>query len=280
MPSPRDIAEFASDPNWITFGQALAKAIQAPQEYGYNDHRQLQLDVANSRNVDEASLRNPLAAVNWLEQHAPEALKKENASRPMTGVLLLAQISLMDGDLAKSLTREFFSGELNKSDLKAHLQNLQSARGGRGVTAHDRVKQAAAFEDEVLNYLKTFPEALELSRSVQVVKCERSARVPCDFIVTDGDDVIAGVEVKAHRQKTHRRYLLDVFAMTALIAREYRLGFLIVPSSWGKAVGELSQLVQSLGIDEVKLGVFEHGTGLKLVPKAKTDGQPDKHRSA
>ena len=88
----RSVEAFAQDPNWISFGSSLTEALQDPESHGFTSSEKLMAEVARLRGVDPASLRNPLAAVAWMNTNASEALHDENLRVPMTGVLLLSQI--------------------------------------------------------------------------------------------------------------------------------------------------------------------------------------------
>ena len=142
MTANSKLEAFASDPNWMSFAKALTAALKTPEDYGFTETNQVLAAAALLRGVDASSLRNPLAAVNWMTLHAPEALEAENSDITMTGVLLLSQISILDNVLAAKLATRFFDGELSRTQIQEALKGIQDKKGGRGVLAHERVKQA------------------------------------------------------------------------------------------------------------------------------------------
>jgi len=245
--------------NWIAFGKALSAAMDDPAAYGYSDPSHLLAAVAQIRGVDPSSLRNPLAAVNWMKKYAPEALEEENQKVPMTGVLTLSQISILSSELAESLAPRFFSGELSRRQLQTSLRDLEATQGGRGVAAHERVKRRSEFEDHVFRFLTHKPEALELGADVEVVHSRREALVPSDFTVLRNGTPIAAIECKSHRNKLHRRYLVELLAMAALQTKELQQAILVVPSTWGASIEELLNLIQDLGLSSVRIAMFGQG---------------------
>ncbi|WP_135502902.1 hypothetical protein [Roseovarius aestuariivivens] len=265
MSDPR-LEEFAKTPNWIAFGKALAAALDDPERFGFEGQSELLAHVAQLRGVDPSSLRNPLAAVNWMKLNAPKALKEENASVPMTGVLVLSQISIISNDLAKSLAPKFFSGETSRKDLQVALRRAEVSKGGRGVAAHERAKRIAHFEEEVFRFLKENSKVLEMGRHVDVVRTSREARVPSDFSVIRDGQIVAAIECKSHRNKRHRRYLVETLAMTALLAKEHSHAVLVVPESWGDSKAELAHFQIELGLDDVRVAEFgdEDGPGRRF----------------
>lgn len=242
--------------NWVAFGKALSTAMDDPSAYGCSDPSHLLAAVAQIRGVDPSSLRNPLAAVNWMKKYAPEALDEENQKIAMTGVLLLSQISNLSNDLAESLAPRFFSGEMTRRQLQISLRNLEATQGGRGVAAHERVKRRSEFEDHVFRYLAQRPEALELGADVEVVHSRREALVPSDFTVLRNGTPIAVIECKSHRNKLHRRYLVELLAMAALQTKVQKQAFLVIPPTWGSSIEELLKLIQDLSLSSVRIAVF------------------------
>ncbi|MGR3372743.1 hypothetical protein [Pseudooceanicola nanhaiensis] len=261
MTSAPSLEALAKIRNWIGFGKALSASLDDPSRFGFEDRSQMLAHVAKLRGVDPSSLRNPLAAVNWMKRNAPEALEHENPDIPMTGVLTLSQISILSNDLAQSLTPKFFSGEVSRGDLRKALEHVQAAGGGRGVTAHERVKRAQAFEEQVYRFLRKTPAALELGNDVEVVKSPRDSLVPSDFSVLRDGKIVAAIECKAHRSKRHRRYLIEILSMAALRARAYHQAFLIVPDTWEESIAELSELVRDLGLQSVAIAAFSEDAG-------------------
>ena len=259
MTAPVKLEAFASDPNWMSFAKALMSALKTPEVYGFAESNQMLAAVARLRGVDASSLRNPLAAVNWMVLNAPEALEAENGEIAMTGVLLLSQISILDSKLAAKIAPKFFEGELSRTQVRDALKSIQVERGGRGVLAHDRVKQAVAFETAVAEFLSDHPDVLQLGSDIKVTKGTRSSRVPADLVVVRNGKPIASIEVKSHRQKRHQRYLLETLGMATLAAREYSKTVLVIPESWGDSIAVMAKLIEELHIGGVKLATFRGG---------------------
>lgn len=269
MTAPPKLETFATDPNWMSFAKALTAALQTPGIYGFDDTNQMLSAVAALRCVDAASLRNPLAAVNWMNQNAPEALEAENGDIAMTGVLLLSQISILDKGLASNLTPKFFDGELSRRQIHDALREAQIERGGRGVAAHERVKQVAAFEKAVTKFLTENLGSLELGENLQIVEGERSAIVPVDLVLLQNGEPIAVFEVKSHRQKRHQRYLIETLGVATLAAREYSNTILVTPESWGDSVDVMAKLIRDLDIRNVMLATFREQDGERSPEKFK-----------
>lgn len=263
MTAPVKLEAFASDPNWMSFAKALMSALKTPEDYGFADSNQMLAAVARLRGVDASSLRNPLAAVNWMVLNAPEALEAENGEIAMTGVLLLSQISILDNELAAKIAPKFFEGELSRTQVRDALKSIQVERGGRGVLAHDRVKQAVAFETAVAEFLSDHPDVLQLGSDIKITRGTRSSRVPADLVVVRNGKPIAAIEVKSHRQKRHQRYLLETLGMATLAAREYSRTVLVVPESWGDSVDVMVRLIKELNIADVKLVTFKESDGVR-----------------
>jgi hypothetical protein len=259
MTAPVKLEAFASDPNWMSFAKALKSALKTPEDYGFAESNQMLAAVARLRGVDASSLRNPLAAVNWMVLNAPEALEAENGEIAMTGVLLLSQISILDNELAAKIAPKFFEGELSRTQVRDALKSAQVERGGRGVLAHDRVKQAVAFETAVAEFLSDNPDVLQLGSDIKITQGARSFRVPVDLVVVQNGKPIAAIEVKSHRQKRHQRYLLETLGMATLAAREYSKTVLVIPESWGESVSVMAKLIEELNIANVKLATFRDG---------------------
>tara|TARA_Y100000815_G_scaffold201356_1_gene184966 strand:- start:362 stop:2191 length:1830 start_codon:yes stop_codon:yes gene_type:complete len=260
----RSVEAFAQDPNWLSFGSSLTEALEVPESYGFTSSEKLMAEVARLRGVDPASLRNPLAAVAWMNANASEALHDENLRVPMTGVLLLSQISILDKELASEIAPKFFSGDVTREELKNALRRLQEKPGVRGSTAHTRSKRAAAFEDLVFDFLTSNPETLGLGDRVKLSHSPRNSEAPADFVLTRDGETIAAIEVKSFRQKRHHRYLVETLAMTALAAKTYSRAFLIVPADWGDAIDKVGELIESLGLDGVQHAVFSDAEGGRL----------------
>ncbi|MDO5758348.1 MAG: hypothetical protein Q4P24_12755 [Rhodobacterales bacterium] len=256
------LEEFAKTPNWIAFGKALSAALDDPVRYGFADPSQLLAQVAQLRGVDPSSLRNPLAAVNWMKRNAPKALEEENPKLPMTGVLTLSQISILSSGLAESLAPRFFSGEMSRRELQTALRGAETEKGGRGVTAHERMRRSVEFEEDVFQHLELHPEDLGLGGQIHVVRAERDRLLPSDFTVLENGQPIAAIECKSHRSKLHRRHLIEVLAMAELMTREYQQAILIVPNTWGSSVRELSRLSRDLRLMHVRIAEFSAGPDL------------------
>lgn len=258
------IEDFAQDPNWIRFGKSLSQAVQNPRSYGFTGSEELIAEVAHSRGVDPASLRNPLTAVTWMKDHAPKALDEENPRLAMTGVLLLAQISIFDSGLANEIGPKFFSGDVTRAKLKATLATLREGQVSHEIDAHHRYKRAADFEERVFEFLLADPGALGLGSDVTVARSPRQAVAPSDFVVLRDGRVIAAIEVKSHRQKLHHRYLVEALAMTSISAKAYERAFLIVPEQWGDAISRIEDLISSLNLGSLQCAVFSDVDGGRL----------------
>lgn len=245
--------------NWIAFGKALSAAMDDPAAYACSDPSHLLAAVAQIRGVDPSSLRNPLSAVNWMEKYAPEALEEGNQKVAMTGVLTLSQISILSSDLAENLAPRYLSGEMSRRQLQTALRDLEASQGGRGVAAHERIKRRCEFEDHVFRYLTQNPEALEMGADVEVVQSPRGALVPSDFTVLRNGTPIAVIECKSHRNKLHRRYLVELLAMAALQTKVQQQAILVIPPTWGSSIEELLKLIQDLGLSSVRIAVFGQG---------------------
>ncbi|HAR81959.1 hypothetical protein [Sulfitobacter pontiacus] len=250
------LRELSETRNWIAFGKALSAAVDDPVRYGCDDASQLLAQVAQLRGVEPASLRNPLAAVNWMKENAPKALREENAKIPMTGVLTLSQISIVSKCLADELAPKFFSGGVSRRQLEIALRKAE-AEQGRPIAGHKRMKRAVAFEEEVFRFLQEHPAVIELGHDVEIFRTERDALVPSDFTVVRAGATVAVVECKAHRSTLHRRYLLQTLAMAALRTSDHALSVLVVHSSWGRAIEELCDLCRELRIAGVCIAWFK-----------------------
>lgn len=264
-PSLRDLSE---NRNWIAFGQALSAACDDPARYGFEDASQLLAHVAKLRGVEPASLRNPLAAVNWMKENAPKALEEEELRVSMTGVLKLSQMSIVSKQLADELAPKFFSGEISKRQLDIALRRAEQ-KFGRRVAGHERMKRAMAFEEEVFAFLQRNPEVLELGHGVEVARTDKDSLVPSDFTILRDGRPVAAVECKAHRGTRHRRYLIETLAMAALRATGGRKSILVVPVSWGASAAEISRLAEELFLSGVQIAVYDasdvRGEKLKLL---------------
>ncbi|MCZ4365502.1 plasmid partitioning protein RepB [Sulfitobacter dubius] len=258
------IEDFAQDPNWIRFGKSLSQAMQNPRSYGFTGSEELIAEVAHLRGVDPASLRNPLTAVTWMKDHAPKAIDEENPRLAMTGVLLLAQISILDSGLADEIGPKFFSGDVTRAKLKATLATLREGQVSHEIDAHHRYKRAADFEERVFEFLLADPSALGLGSDVTVARSPRQAVAPSDFVVLRDGKAIAAIEVKSHRQKLHHRYLVEALAMTSISAKAYERAFLIVPEQWGNAVSRIEDLISSLNLGSLQCAVFSEVDGGRL----------------
>ena len=250
------ISALATEANWLTFAKALAAAMENPSNFGFADSSRLLSHVARERSVDPASLRNHLAAVSWMCAHAPEALQEENPGFPMTGVLVLSQIHRVSKDLAADLAPRFFSGDVTRRQLQEALRAAQAEKGGRFVPGQERVRRTADFEEEVYRYLAKHPLALEMGKNIRVTRSQHDCRIPYDLMIMRDGKEFAALEVKAPRQKRHRRYLVETIAMASLLLREYPSAVLVVPESWGEAVDEMAELIRDLRFDDLRLAVF------------------------
>ena len=240
------LEELAKTRNWIVFGKALSAALDDPACHGFDDASQMLAHVAQLRGVDPSSLRNPLSAVNWMKQNAAA----------MTGVLTLSQISNLSSDLAENLIPKFFRGEVSRRQLQVALRNAEAKQGGRGVAANERVKRAFEFEDDVFRFLQRNVEVLEFGDNVEIVRSGRGALVPSDFIVMQNGTSVAAIECKSHRQKRHRRFLLETLAMLELMTKQHQTAILVVPDSWGISLEELTELTRDLHLSNVRSAVF------------------------
>lgn len=260
-PNP-SLREIADNRNWIAFGQALSTACDDPIQYGFQDASQLRVHVAQLRGVEPASLRNPLAAVNWMKKNAPKALEEGELRVSMTGVLKLSQISIISKQLAEELAPKFFSGEISRRQLDIALRRAEEDYGQR-VAGHERMKRAMAFEEKVFTFLIQNPSKLELGHDVEIVRTAKGSLVPSDFTVLRDGQPVATVECKAHRGTRHRRYLVETLAMAALRAADGRTSILVVPGSWSTSTAEISELADKLSLSNVWVAVFEnHGNQL------------------
>lgn len=250
------LRELAETRNWAAFGKALSAALDNPVCYGFDDAGQLLAHVAQLRGVEPASLRNPLAAVNWMKENAPKVLADDNLRVPMTGVLKLSQISIVSKQLVAELAPKFFSGEISRRQLDIALRRAEQERGRR-VAGHERMKRAMAFEEEVFAFLRQHPSKLELGNDVEIVRTAKDSLVPSDFTVLRDGRPVATVECKAHRGTRHRRYLMETLAMAALRAADGRKSILVVPGSWGNSTTEISRLADELSLSNVWVAVFE-----------------------
>lgn len=257
MSTEKYLLSIASEPNWLSFAKALRATMRSASDYGFESTDQLLDEVARMRGVGVASLRNPLAAENWLERNAPEVHASENLKVSMTGVLLLSQISILSNDLSKELAPKVFLGEVNRSQLQAALEAAKTAAGGFGGVAHERPRKAEAFEELVSLYLSNNIEVLGFDRAAKLERCPRDAHLHCDIVVSlDGRPAMA-IEVKAYRQKRHRRYLVEVLGLMSLLSRNYPKAMLIVPESWGASTEVLRELRDELNLDDVQLAAID-----------------------
>lgn len=256
MASYVSLEEIAETRNWVAFGKALSDALDDPVRYGFADASQLLVHVAKLRGVETASLRNPIAAIKWMKENAPEALAEENVKISMTGVLTLSQISIVSKHLADELAPKFFSGRIPRRQLEIALRRAEAEQGHR-IAGHDRMKRAVGFEEEVYQLLRESPAALGLGHDVKVVRTNRVTVIPSDFTVMRDDTVVALVECKSHRRTLHRRYLVETLAMAALRASPRTNSILVVPASWGRSIQELSDLCRDLRISGVRIARFE-----------------------
>lgn len=256
MNAPLTLEIIASDPNWMSFAKALRLALQMPETFGCTDADHLLANVAKLRSVDTASLRIPLAAVHWMETHAPKALEEENRRVPMYGVLILSQIYNINNSLAEEIAPKFFRRELKGSDLQRTLRELEASQGGKGVAGHERVKKYSAFEVEVFQAIAAAPHLLEMGADLQIERGDRNAIVPADIVISRDGRPIAAIEVKSYRQKTHHRYLLETVAMAKLLAEQYSSAILVVPGNWGDAITTMAELIRKLLVENVRLAVL------------------------
>ncbi|MBI6630734.1 hypothetical protein [Pontibaca salina] len=257
MSTKSSLKRIASEPNWIAFAKALRGAMRSPEQHGFESVDRLLDAVARLRGVEVATLRNPLAAELWLARNAPEQTFSEKDEISMTGVLLLAQISSLSSTLASDLAPKFFSGEVSRSQLRAALETAKKEAGGLGGVAHERFRKAMAFENFVFSYLSENLDALGFGAAAKIERCPRKASFPCDFIVSvDGHPTMA-IEVKGHRQKHHRRYLLQVLGMLSLLTRKYPGALLIAPSSWDDSMKTLSEWRDEFRMDNLHLATID-----------------------
>lgn len=254
-PNP-DVEEIAKTRNWIAFGKALSSALDDPVRHGFHDQSHLLAHVAHLRGVEPSSLRNPLAAVNWLKQNAQKALEEENSAIPMTGVLTLSQISIVSSKLADELAPRFFSGAISRRELVIALRRAEADRG-RPLAGHERMKRAQDFEDQVYRFLRAYPQSLELGDDIEIIRTGREALVPSDFTVTREGEAVATIECKSHRSKRHRRYLIETLAMAALRASHHQSSFLVVPETWDSSIEALYEMVRELSLTGVCIGIFD-----------------------
>lgn len=250
------LRKLSENRNWIAFGQALSAACDDPAQFGFQDANQLLAHVAQLRGVEPASLRNPLAAVNWMKENAPKALAEKELRVSMTGVLKLSQMSIVSKPLVDELAPKFFSGEISKRQLDIALRRAEQEHGRR-VAGHERMKRAMAFEEDVFTFLRQHPSKLGLGHDIEIVRTAKDSLVPSDFTVLRDGRPVAAVECKAHRGTRHRRYLVETLAMAALRAADGRTSILIVPGSWGTSTDEIARLAKELSLANVRIAVFD-----------------------
>ncbi len=71
----------------------------------------------------------------------------------------------------------------------------------------------------------------------------------------DGE-AVAAIECKSHRNKRHRRFLVETLAMASLQTKELQRAIVVVPQTWGTSTEELSLLTQELHLSGVRIAVF------------------------
>ena len=108
--------------------------------------------------------------------------------------------------------------------------------GGRGVPANERVKRPIEFEEGVFRFLACNLETLELGDDVEIVRSGRDALVPSDFTVMQVGEAVAAIECKSHRNKKHRRYLLETLGMAALLSQASASVSSKAPKVWSKQI--------------------------------------------
>lgn len=250
------LENIARDMDWLSFAKSLSSALRNPTKYGFTDSERLLARIAYLRGADPTSLRNPLTAYSWLEHYAPDALKLDGQRLPMTGVLTLSQICELSEEVGSEVAPKFFSGDVTRKDLKSILADLQKQKGGRGVRGHERYKNSVEFEQQVRDYIKENVDVFRMGPEAQVVPSSKDALVPSDLTVMFKGKPVAAIEIKSHRHKRHRKFLVETLAMASLLGSEYHESILIVPSSWGKSISEMSDLISKLSLGRVKLAVF------------------------
>lgn len=250
------LQNIAQDPDWLSFAESLSSALRNPGEYGFTDSERLLARVAEMKGADPSSLRNPLKAYSWLERNAQDALKLTGLKLPMTGVLTLSQIWELSQEVGSNTAPKFFKGVLTRKDLKTILKDLQQQKGGRGVRGHERYKNAAEFEQLVRDYLAEYVDVFGMGPEVKITPSNKDAMVPSDLTILFKGKPVAAIEIKSHRHKRHRRFLVETLAMASLLGKEYHQSVLIVPSSWGNSISEMKEMISRLGLSRVVLGVF------------------------
>ena len=255
MTSFTSITELVEIRDWMAFGKGLSAALNNPKRYGFTEANQLLAHVAHLRGVEVASLRNPLAAIKWMKENAPEILAIENTKISMTGVLTLSQIYTVSRALAAELSPQFFSGSMSRRQLEIALRRAE-AEQGRRIAGHDRMKRAVGFEEEVFQYLCENPADLGLGAEVEIARTKRDSLIPSDFSLMQNGIVVALVECKSHRKTLHRRYLVETLAMAALRVSNHTNSILVVPTSWGQSIQELFDLCCDLRISNVRVASF------------------------
>ncbi len=127
------------------------------------------------------------------------------------------------------------------------LSEQPKPRRARVVPGQERVRRTADFEEEVYRYLAKHPLALKMGKNIRVTRSQHDSRLPYDLMIMRDGKGVAALEVKAPRQKRHRRYLVETIAMASLLSREYPSAVLVVPESWGEAVDEMAELIRISG---------------------------------
>ncbi|WP_415714444.1 hypothetical protein [Roseibium sp.] len=252
----------AEDRDWLSFAKSLSAAMSEPDKHGFTDGERLLGHVAHLRGSDPSSLRNPLAAYSWLEQYAPEALKLDGQKFPMTGVITLSQISKLSEKTGSDAAPKFFRGDLTRKDLKTILKDLQQQKGGQGVRGHERYKNSVAFEEMAREFLIENQNLLGLGPRAEIVSTRKDALLPSDLTILFKGEPVGAIEIKSHRHKRHRRYLVETIAMGALLANEYGLSIMVVPSSWDTSIAEIKGIIRKLRLDRLKLFVFHEAPDL------------------
>lgn len=250
------LEKIAKDRDWLSFAKSLSAAMREPTKYGFTDGERLLGHVAHLRGADPSSLRNPLAAYSWLEQHGPDALKLDGQKLPMTGVITLSQISELSEEIGSDTAPKFFRGEQTRKDLKTILKDLQQQKGGRGVRGHERYKNSVAFEEMVREFLINNKRVFDLRSEAEIVSSRKDALVPSDLTVLFRGEPVGAIQIKSPRHKRHRRYLVETLAMAALLQNEYDVSILVVPSTWGTSISEMVDLIRELRLNRLSLAVF------------------------
>lgn len=261
------LSEIAGETRWTVFAGRLRSAMAAHSDYGLATAADVLEQVAAMRGQDVATLRNPLAAENWLVRHAPKILAQESPQVAMTNVLLLAQIHEISAVDYARLAPSVFDGSARRAYLKAGLATAKAAAGSEGGIGHARWRRAHDFENLVRSFFEADLDTMENLRKPIVVERDRNATVPCDFVIeSEGCPPIA-VEVKPARQKLTHKIQVEALGVASLLLQDFREVFLIGEGTWSRVMPRAAEIRDRLGLDGVRLFTLHTkppGNGLEL----------------